>query len=61
MPLVKKFAGNKEKLKEFLTQIRMKIINKGLKLLILIKQVGYAGLFLTERVLEWFEPYLTEI
>jgi hypothetical protein len=26
-----------------------------------IKQVAYAGLFLTKRVLEWFEPYLTKI
>ena len=26
-----------------------------------IKQVAYAGLFLTERVLEWFKPYLTKI
>ena len=23
--------------------------------------MAYAGLFLTERVLEWFEPYLTKI
>ena len=39
----------------------MKIINKKLGLLILIEQVGYTELFLTERVLKWFEPYLTEI
>ena len=26
-----------------------------------IKQVAYAGLFLTERVLEWFKPYFTKI
>ena len=26
-----------------------------------IKQVAYAKLFLTERVLEWFKPYLTKI
>ena len=26
-----------------------------------IKQVAYAGLFLSGRVLEWFKPYLTEI
>ena len=45
----------------FLTQIKIKITNKGLGLLTAIKQVAYAELFLTERVLEWFEPYLTEI
>ena len=26
-----------------------------------IKQVAYAGLFLTERVLKWFKPYLTKV
>jgi hypothetical protein len=26
-----------------------------------IKQVAYAGLFLTERVLEWFKPYFTKV
>ena len=26
-----------------------------------IKQVAYAGLFLTERVLEWFKPYLIKV
>ena len=26
-----------------------------------IKQVAYAGLFLLERALEWFEPYLIKI
>ena len=26
-----------------------------------IKQVAYAGLFLTGRVLEWFKPYLTKV
>ena len=33
-------------------QIKIKIINKGLGLLIVIKQVAYIGLFLIERVLE---------
>ena len=42
-------------------QIKIKITNKGPKLLMAIKQVAYAGLFLTERVLEWFKPYLTKI
>ena len=26
-----------------------------------IKQVVYAGLFLTEKVLEWFKPYFTKV
>jgi hypothetical protein len=26
-----------------------------------IKQVAYAKLFLTGRVLEWFKPYLTKV
>ena len=33
-------------------QIKIKIINKGLRLPTVIKQVAYTGLFLTERVLE---------
>jgi len=31
------------------------------KLVTPIDQVVYAGLFLLERALEWFKPYLTEI
>ena len=42
-------------------QIKIKITNKGLGLPIVIKQVAYVGLFLIERVLEWFKPYLTKI
>ena len=52
MPLVEYFLGKAYKLKGFLTQIKIKITNKGLRLLIVIKQVAYIGLFLTERVLE---------
>ena len=26
-----------------------------------IKQVAYTGLFLIERVLKWFKPYLTKV
>ena len=58
---VKYFLGEAYKLKKFLTQIKIKIINKGLGLLIAIKQVAYAGLFLMGRVLEQFKPYLTEV
>ena len=42
-------------------QIKIKITNKGLGLLIVIKQITYTGLFLTGRVLEWFKPYFTKI
>ena len=42
-------------------QIRIKITNKGLGLLTVIKQVAYAELFLIERVLEQFKPYFTKI
>ena len=53
--------GEVYKLKGFLTQIKIKITNKGLGLLTVIKQIAYAELFLTERVLKWFEPYFTKI
>ena len=61
MPLVKQFLGEAYKLKKFLTQIKIKITNKGLGLPTAIKQVAYAGLFLTERVLEQFKPYFTKV
>ena len=50
MLLIKYFLGEAYKLKKFLTQI--KITNKGPKLLTVIKQVAYIGLFLIKRVLE---------
>ena len=52
MPSVEYFLGEVYKLREFLTQIKIKITNEGLGLLIAIKQIAYAGLFLIERVLE---------
>ena len=61
MLLVKYFLGKVYKLREFLTQIKIKITNKGLGLLIAIKQVAYTGLFLTKRVLKWFKPYFTKV
>jgi hypothetical protein len=61
MPLVKYFLGEAYKLRGFLTQIKIKIINKGLGLPTVIKQVAYTGLFLIGRVLEWFKPYFTKI
>ena len=61
MLLIKYYLGEAYKLKGFLIQIKIKITNKGLGLLTVIKQVAYAGLFLIGRVLKWFKPYLTEI
>ena len=52
MLLVKYFLGEAYKLKRFLTQIKIKIINEGLGLPIAIEQVAYIGLFLIKRALE---------
>ena len=61
MLLIKYFLGEVYKLKGFFIQIKFKITNKGLGLPTVIKQVAYTGLFLIERVLKWFKPYLTKI
>ena len=61
MLLVKYYLGEVYKLRGFLTQIKIKITNKGLGLPTVIEQVAYIGLFLTGKVLEWFKPYLTKI
>ena len=61
MPSVEYFLGEVYKLKGFLTQIKIKITNKGLGLPIVIKQVAYAELFLLKKALEWFEHYFTKI
>ena len=61
MPSVIYFKKELYKLRGFLTQIKIKITNKGPGLPTSIKQITYAGLFLSGRVLEWFKPYLTEI
>ena len=61
MLLVKYFSGEAYKLRGFLTQIKIKITNKGLGLSTAIEQVAYIGLFLSGRVLKWFKPYLTKI
>ena len=52
MPSVEYYLGEAYKLKGFLTQIKIKITNKELRLPTVIKQMAYAGLFLTERVLK---------
>ena len=61
MLLIKYFLGKAYKLRGFLTQIKIKITNKGPGLLTAMEQVAYIGLFLTKRVLEWFKPYLTKV
>ena len=49
---VKQFLKEIYKLKRFLTQVKIKIVNKRLGLLTVIKQVAYTGLFLLKRVLK---------
>ena len=61
MLLVKYFLGEAYKLKGFLTQIKIKITNKGLGLLTVMEQIAYIGLFLLKRALEWFKTYFTKI
>ena len=41
--------------------MHFKVIRKGVKLVIFMDQEVYIGLFLTGRVLKWFNPYLTKI
>ena len=60
MPLIKKFSGEKVKLKGFLTQIKLKIRYKGQKLPIVIDQVAYVRLFLAGQILKWFKLYLVK-
>ena len=52
MPSVEHFIEELYKLRGFLTQVKIKITNKGLRLLMSIKQIAYTGLFLLRRVLE---------
>ena len=61
MPSVKRFLGEVYKLKGFLTQVKIKIVNKKVGLPTVIEQVAYARLFLLGRALEWFKSYLTKI
>jgi hypothetical protein len=44
IPLIKRFSGEKAKLKGFLTQIKLKIRHKEQKLPIIADQVAYIGL-----------------
>ena len=49
---VKHFIKKLYKLRGFFIQIKIKITNKGLELLMSIKQMAYTGLFLLGKVLE---------
>ena len=57
---VKRFNRTRLKLKGFLVQIRLKLYNKGYKVPTQADAVAYTGLFLTEKALEWFKPYIIE-
>ena len=61
MLLVKYFLEKAYKLRGFLTQIKIKITNKGPGLLTAMEQVAYTGLFLIGRALEQFKSYFTKI
>ena len=61
MLLLKRFSRDKDKLNGFLTQVRIKIINKGLGLPIFMEQVAYTGLFLLRQALEQFKFYFIKI
>ena len=52
MPSVKQFSGEVYKLRGFLTQVKIKIVNEGLGLPTIMEQVAYAGLYLSGRALE---------
>jgi hypothetical protein len=52
IPSVKRFNGEKGKFKGFLTQIKLKIRHKGIKLPIIVDQVAYIGLFLIKQTLK---------
>jgi len=52
MPAIKKFNRDQLKLKEFLTQIKIKINNKGLKLTTPFDKVIYAGMHLIGKPLK---------
>ena len=54
MPLIKKFNGDQLKLKGFLTQIKIRIDNKGLKLTTPFNKIIYAGMHLIGKPLKWF-------
>ena len=60
MLVIKRFNRTKLKLRGFLTQIRLKLYNKGHKVPTLANTVAYIRLFLLGRALEWFKLYIIE-
>jgi len=52
MPLIEKFNRDQSKLKKFLTQIKIRINNEGLKLVTPFNKIIYAGIHLTEKPLK---------
>ena len=58
---IKRFIGERLKLKGFLIQMHFKITQEAVKLTTPMDQVVYTELFLTERAFKQFKPYLTEI
>ena len=61
LPFIKRFVGERLKLKGFLMQMHFKITQEAVKLPTPMDQVVYIELFLTKRVLKQFKPYLTKI
>ena len=61
MPSIKQFAGDRSKLKGFLTQVKIQIDNEGLRLLTPIEKIVYAGMYLTGKSFKQFQPYLAEM
>ena len=61
MLLVKQFLEKVYKLKKFLTQVKIKIVNKGAGLPTIMKQIAYIELFLSGKTLKQFKSYLIEI
>jgi len=41
--------------------MHFKVAQEGVKLVIPMDRIAYAGLFLLGRALKWFKPYLIEI
>jgi len=60
MPSIKRFAGDRTKLKGFITQIKIQINNKRPRLPIFMEKIVYAGMYLTEKPLKWFQFYLSK-
>jgi len=58
MPVIEKFNGDQLKLKKFLTQIKIRIDNKGPKLTTPFNKIIYAGMHLIKKPFKWFQPYL---